>query len=232
MTTSLKLYSHESANMSIQAPNAEALRPSMKSQRLNELKNACALLADGLSGFDDLIEKYVRVEKRNRRDTPSRDCERFLEWIETEVHLTDQQRDMIVNQQSRHAVEFVALKQRIAHLRYEEILSNSQPFNKQSAQHLGQFVHMNPVHVWATFDTHTFIEDESPVPATVLFYPASGSVQTAVIDKQSEQIIRELEQGPQKLRTLLKQTPKEERETFLEAIQRLVSLKILALASS
>ncbi|WP_197442201.1 hypothetical protein [Thalassoglobus polymorphus] len=217
--------------MPIQAPTAEALRPLMKSKRLNELKDACALLADGLSGFDELIEKYVQVEKRNRRDTPNRDCERFLEWLESKVQLTDQQRDMIVNQQSRHAVEFVALKQRIAHLRYEEMLSNSQPFQKHSAQHLGELVYLNPVHVWATFDTHAFIEDESPIPATVLFYPAAGSVRTAVIDEQSEQIIRELEQGPQKLRTLLKQTPKEERETFLEAIQRLVSLKILALAS-
>ncbi len=201
------------------------------SRRLHELKNACALLADGFNEFDGMIETYVQEVPLQVRDSESRDCDRFLLWLERSVDLSDEQRDFIINQQSRHAVEFVALKQRIAHMRFQEMARGGEAIDAKSAKSLSQYVHLNPVHVWATFETHAFLDEETPVPATVLFYPANDEICTEVVGEGAKTFLRGLERGPQKLRTLIRQTPKSDRESLLETINQLVNQRVIAIAN-
>lgn len=201
------------------------------SRRLDELKNACALLADGFNEFDGMIETYVQEVPLHVRDSESRDCNRFLLWLERRVELSDEQRDFIINQQSRHAVEFVALKQRIAHMRFQEIARGGETVDLKSTKQLAKYVHLNPVHVWATFETHAFLDEETPVPATVLFYPANDEIRTAVVSENAKRILRNLERGPQKLRTLIRQTSRSERDSLLETINELISQRVIAVAN-
>lgn len=203
----------------------------MSSDRSRDLKDACSLLADGFEEFDEFIEAYIRQVPLRARDSEARDCDRFLFWLEEQVELTREQRDFITQQQSRYAVEFVALKQRIAHHRFQEMVRGNSSFNGHSASHLSQNIHLNPVHVWATYESHVFLDDEAEVPATVLFYATSSGIATAVIEDAVRRLIRELEQGPQKLRTLVKQTPKSERDALLASIAQLVQLELIALAN-
>lgn len=201
------------------------------SRRLDEIKNACALLADGFNEFDDMIETYVQEVPLHVRDSESRDCDRFLMWLKQSVELSDEQRDFIINQQSRHAVEFVALKQRIAHMRFQEMARDGEAIDIKSTKHLAKYVHLNPVHVWATFETHTFLDEETPVPATVLFYPANDEICTAVISDGAKTFLRNLERGPQKLKTLIRQTPKSDRDSLMKTINQLISQRVIAIAN-
>ncbi len=201
------------------------------SSRLDELKNACALLADGFNEFDGMIETYVHEIPLQARDSESRDCDRFLLWLEQRVELSDEQRDFIINQQSRHAVEFVALKQRIAHMRFQEMARGGESIIAKSAKHLSKYVHLNPVHVWATFETHAFLDEETPVPASVLFYPANDEIRTTVVNESAKSLLRDLERGPQKLKTLIRKTPKSDRESLLETINELIDQRVIAIAN-
>jgi hypothetical protein len=201
------------------------------SHRMDELKNSCALLADGFNEFDDMIETYVQEVPLQVRDSESRDCDRFLLWLEQCVELSDEQRDFIINQQSRHAVEFVALKQRIAHSRFQEMARDGVAIDAKSAKHLANYVHLNPVHVWATFETHAFLDEETPVPATVLFYPANDEICTAVVSEGTKTFLRNLERGPLKLKTLIRQTPKSDRESLLVMINQLIKQRVIAIAN-
>jgi len=207
-----------------------AIASETSSRRLDEIKNVCALLADGLNEFDNMIETYVREIPLRVRDSGSRDCDRFLMWLEERVELSDEQRDFIVNQQSRHAVEFVALKQRIAHTRFQEMARGCETIDAKSSKHLAKYVHLNPVHVWATFETHAFLDEETPVPATVLFYPADDEICTTVVTDGVKSLLRNLERGPQTLKTLIRQTPKLDRESILETINQLMTRGVIAIA--
>lgn len=197
-------------------------------RRVNDIKDACATLADDFQEFSGLLESYLTEVPSRASDTDRSDCERFLNWLESRSEMNDEQRDMIVDQQSRHAVEFIALQKRIAHQRFLRLLNESGPFDKNSAKHLSESVHLNPVHVWATFETQALLDGHTPVPATVLFYSTEEEVLTVVVDSRTVSLLKNLGHGPLKLRTLVRQTPKAERDSMLETIQQLVQLKVVA----
>lgn len=198
-------------------------------RRIEDIQDACATLVDRFKPFSALVESYLVDVPTQSSDTDRLDCERFLEWLESRSELTDEQRDLITDQQSRHAVEFIALQKRIAHQRFVRLLRENESFHKDSAKHLSESVHLNPVHVWATFETHALLDDCTPVPATVLFYSTEDEVLTVVVDSRAVTFLKSLEHGPQKLRSIIRQTSKADRGSLLDMIELLVELKIVAL---
>lgn len=230
MLFSLETY-RQQLNEFAQPINEFEARQNPRSQRrLRDLKHSCSLLADGFDQFDQLISRYVGDVPVISRSSDAADCYRFLQWLESRSDLTEEQRDFIVHQQSHQAVEFVALKQRLAHLRFQELLKTRTPFNPHSAEHLSQVLHLNPIHVWASFETRALLDDEQPIPATVLFYYSRDGVQMRVISEAERELIRELEQHPQQLRALIRQCPKEEREPLLQIISKLLEAELIALS--
>ncbi|MBT5020548.1 hypothetical protein N8553_03860 [bacterium] len=197
-------------------------------RRVNDIKDACATLVDDFQEFSCLVENYLTEVPSRSSDTDRSDCDRFLNWLESRSEMNDEQRDLIVDQQSRHAVEFIALQKRIAHQRFLRLLNEGGPFDKNSAKHLSESVHINPVHVWATFETQALLDGLTRVPAAVLFYSTEEEVLTVVVDSQATSLLKSLEHGSHKLRTLIRQTPKADRESMLETIEQLVNLKIVA----
>lgn len=201
-------------------------------QRFEQLKASCPALADGFEGFDFLIAVYLRECPRRPGDSETCDCNRFLRWLDEQVDLTDSQRDLVVDQLSRNAVEFVALKQKLAHVRFQQLLSASEPMSPESARHLSQFVYLHPIHVWATYESQALLDEDTNTPATVLFFPFEHQIRTVVLSDSQRALIRELEQGPQTVRSLLRSTPKADREQLLADLAKFVEMKLIALAAT
>lgn len=199
-------------------------------KRFDKLTDACELLADDFDNLDELIKTYVHEVALAAYDTGCTDCERFLIWICEREDLSPEQQDFIRCQRSRHAVEFVAVKKRLAFVRFQELLSMNERLLEELGSNGRLGVHLNPVHVWSRFETRALLDDEADVPATVMFYPVGNDVRTAVIEPEAEELIRLLDQsGVMCVRDVKKLYPHAERDAVVELIRDLAEMGIIAL---
>ena len=199
-------------------------------KRFLKLQDACELLADGFDALDELIEQYALAVPLTAYDTGCSDADRFLEWLSRHTEIDAEQRDLVVCQQSRHAIEFVALKQRLAHVRFQEMLSNNERLLRELDRNGTIQIHLNPIHVWAKFETRALLDEESTVPATVLFYPVENDIRTAVVEDDARGLIERVERTPVTMKRLLRDTPQWQRHSLMELIKDLCQLGIVALA--
>lgn len=176
-------------------------------ERFTRLQSSCALLADGFDELDEFINEYVRDVPLSAYDTDSADAERFLDWLADRTDLTDEQQDYVTSQRSRYAVEFVAVKQRLAHVRFQRLLSASASRHDELLSNRRLMLHLNPIHVWATFETRVLLDNEVSIPAPVLFYAVGREVRSAVIEPYAGVLLRDLERsGPVRVAELRRLT--------------------------
>ncbi len=196
--------------------------------RFTNLHNSCELLMAGFEALDQLMETYVHhVPLANQ--TAANDAEGFLEWLATRVDLTEEQVDLIVCQQSRHSVEFVAVRQRLAHARFQELLSNNRRLLAQLGRNRTITIHLNPVHVWATLETHVLLHEAATIPATVLFYPVGENIEGAVVEADIIPLLQHLNRRPSRLDQLSSTLPAYDRHDLIDILQELANLGIVAL---
>ncbi|MFG0333344.1 MAG: hypothetical protein ACF8TS_08290, partial [Maioricimonas sp. JB049] len=181
-------------------------------QRCRALFDACDLPADGFDQLEELIGEYVRSVPLDRRADGNSDAERFLQWLAEQEDLTDEQRDYVACQQGYRAVEFVALAQRLAHTRFQGRLL----LNEQNLPQLGRNdnieLMLNPIHVWAVFETRALIAEDEPLPASILFFPVGQEIRTVIVDPPAEELIRFLaDAGTIRSRALMRSWPHSER---------------------
>lgn len=199
-------------------------------KRFDKLTDACELLADDFENLDELIKAYIHEVPLAAYDTNCTDCERFLVWIGEREDLSPEQEDFIRCQRSRHAVEFVAVKKRLAFVRFQELLSMNDRLIEELGKNVKLSVHLNPVHVWSRFETRALLDDDATVPATVLFFPVGDDVRTAVIEPDAERMIRLLDRsGVMYVRDIRKLYPRNEREQVVDLIRDLAEMGIVAL---
>lgn len=199
-------------------------------QRALGLKGACELLADGFDDLDRYIADYIHEVPLQVGGGKAEDVERFLQWLARRDDVSEEQRDFIVCQRARQAVEFVALARRLAHARFQLLLKSScvasvpdtrpvpdltERWRKRPGySHLREelelnrrlTVHLNPVHVWATLETPALLEEGEPVPATVLFFPVGDEVRSAVVDEEVQQLVQALAHGPRRVKQIAQRT--------------------------
>ncbi len=196
--------------------------------RCESLHNACELLADGFEELSEQIEEYVRTVPRTARDTDRKDAERFLDWLAETDRLSDEQQDYVTCQLACNAVEFMALRQRLAHARFQAMLTANTPRRPLTGK---LTLYLNPVHVWTTFETQALLDDTTATPATVLFYAAGCEIRTAVIDHDAEELLRDLQRsGPISLRELHRLQSDRETATLDDLITTLCELGIVAVS--
>jgi hypothetical protein len=199
-------------------------------KRYEKLQNACELLADGLDELQDLVKQYIKEVPLAAYDTGNSDAERFLIWLDKHAELNDEQKDYVRCQRSRHAVEFVAMKQRLAHVRFQELLSMNELLVPELETNARLTVHLNPVHVWSRFETKALLGDDDASPATVLFYPVGNDIRTAVIEPECEQLIHMLEQhGVMRVKDLKKLLPQSEHPALFNLLRDLADMGMVAL---
>ena len=199
-------------------------------KRFLKLQSACELLADGFDQLDEQIDAYVASVPLSAYDTGSSDAERFLDWLEQSVDLDDEQRDFIAALRAQHAVELVAVKQRLAHVRFQELLSMNDRLLCELETNRKLRVHLNPIHVWSQFETRVLLDEGDDLPATVLFYPVGSDVRTVVVEADAEELLRDLSQTePTTVTTLLRGTPRDRHGEVLNLLRDLALLRVIAL---
>jgi hypothetical protein len=199
-------------------------------KRFEKLQDACELLADGFTDLDDEIVAYVKEVPLSSYDTGSIDAERFLDWLSGRHDLTEEQEDCVTCLRSRHAVEFVALKQRLSHLRFQELLSLNGRLLPELERNHRLVVHLNPIHVWSRFTTRALLDEDDAVPATVIFFPVGSDIRTAVVEPEAEELLRVLEQaGVLRVKDLKRLWPRTEQTTLQELVRELAEMGLVAL---
>jgi hypothetical protein len=205
--------------------------PADRETRLRAVHAACATLADGFENLEALVDEYVESVPLAVWEDEAADADSFLEWLGEQQELSDEQRDYLAWQQSHQAVGRVALKRRLAATRFRSVQAQDCPPVTSAESRTKVIVHLNPVHVWATLDTHALIGPEDSVPATVVFYASGGETQSRIVDKTQADLLRRLEHnGPTRLRDLLNSWSHEERELTLRTIDELAKAGLLAIA--
>jgi hypothetical protein len=199
-------------------------------KRYEKLQIACEVLADGLEELNDHIKQYIKVIPLAAYDSGTSDAERFLEWLTKHADLSDEQQDYIRCQRGRHAVEFVAVRQRLAHIRFQELLSMNERLLPELETNSKLTIHLNPIHAWSRFETAALLGDEEAGPTTVVFFPVGEDIRTAVIEGECESLVRLLEQqGVMRLKDLRKLLPHDEQAALPGLLRDLAEMGMIAL---
>ncbi len=210
-------------------PKVRPLNDIGNTERVSELHDGCAWLVDGFDNLDRLIRDYITEVPLAQQDGIA-DAEQFLEWLATHHELSDEQRDAIVCQQSRYTVEFLAMKKRLSNARFQELLSNNSRLLRELSHNRTIRIHLNPAHVWASLQTHEFLDESTQVPARVLFYLAGETVRGAVVPEELQLLFHKLQRGPRSLSDLRWVMPRQGDWDLLDVLRELAQLGIIALA--
>jgi hypothetical protein len=166
-------------------------------KRFDKIVGQLELLRDGFDDLDELVAAYVRRIPPAAYDLGCQDAEQFLQWLADTTKLSDVQRDYVACQRSRHAIETLARGNHQGHVRFQELAGRVE-------QTLGEWdecrqlrIWLNPIHVWAVFETAELVGDEAAPPAEVLFYADGSEIRTALLEAWGNDLVRGLEQlGP------------------------------------
>lgn len=164
------------------------------------LEKRCLKLERGLEflndAFDDLGElqhRFASTVHPSAYDTGRDDGLQFLEWLETVRRLTPEQQDVVACQRARMEIEAEARIIRPAHLRFQELLSLAEQLSPELGMNPDLQIHLNPILVWSRFVTRVFLDDASPLPADVVFFPVQRTVATAVLELEGRSLVQELQ---------------------------------------
>lgn len=161
-------------------------------KRFEKLQRQVEFVQPAFDDFDKLLESFVRELPLAAYDTGMSDGDRFLVWLESRYKLTPEQRDFVACQRSRHAVEDVGRRNRLGHVRFQELASVASELAKELNSNANLQVHLNPIHIWGRFETAALLDDDAEPPADVLFYASGNEVRTAVLEPEGQQLVHEL----------------------------------------
>jgi hypothetical protein len=161
-------------------------------KRFEKLQAQLEFVQSVFDDFESLLEAYIHELPLAAYDTGTSDGDRFLEWLESQRELTPEQRDFVVCQRSRHAVEDSGRRNRLGHVRFQELTSLTSRLAGELGSNPNLQIHLNPIHVWGRFETQVFLDDDADPPADVLFYASGNEVRTAVLEPEGQQLVHEL----------------------------------------
>lgn len=163
-------------------------------KRFDKLKDEAELLEDELENLEDFIVKYVREQPLQAYDTGTSDVANFMKWLGQEIDLTPEQRDLTVVLRSRTATEEVGRRNRMAHIRFQELRSLVEELSAELGINRSLRIRLNPVRLWAVFESTLFLdEDDDPTGGVeVLFYAFGNEVRTAVLEPEARAVMRTL----------------------------------------
>ncbi|MBI5761273.1 MAG: hypothetical protein HZA46_22405 [Planctomycetales bacterium] len=161
-------------------------------KRFEKLQVQLEFVQPAFDEFESLLETYIHEQPLAAYDTGTSDGDRFLAWLESHRELTPAQCDFVVCQRSRHAVEDTGRRNRLGHIRFQELTSLTSELAGELDSNPNLQIHLNPIHVWGCFETRVFLDDDAEPPADVLFYASSNEVRTAVLEPDGHQLVHEL----------------------------------------
>jgi len=155
-----------------------------REKRGEKLSDQLEFVAGAFDDFEHWIEVYVRQHPLAAFDTGTSDAERMLLWLLDKRPLTAEQRDYVLCQRGRHAVEELARCCRAGHLAFQK-LRRLQPHDWANQDWSLTNVHVNPVRANVTFITRALLDSKTDAPTEVLFFPDGDEVATTVLQPQA-----------------------------------------------
>ena len=153
-------------------------------KRLESLSDQLESVAGAFDDFERLIEVYVRQHPLAAFDTSASDGERMLLWLLDKRALSPVQRDYVLCQRGRHAVEELARCHRTGHVEFQR-LRRRQPTGSEYVTDPTTLLHVNPVRANATFITQALLDPRSQPPTEVLFFPDGAEIATVVLEPKA-----------------------------------------------
>lgn len=192
-----------------------------RADKLNDQLEDFADAFDEMSGF---IHRYIREVPLAAYDTGTSDTDRFVRWLPTVVELTPEQRDLVLVIRSRFAVEEAGRRNRLGHVRFQELVSLNDRLVSELPSNEGLRIHLNPMRTRAVFETGLLIgEEESPADGVeVLFFAFQTEVRTVILEPEGRALVQTLADiAPCSLLELKKQldlTTSLDEETLMEML--------------
>ncbi|WP_437226804.1 hypothetical protein SH661x_000022 [Planctomicrobium sp. SH661] len=230
----LRLYSHpQSTRHSSKAfsdCDSLELTRSVEADFLPASSLSYHMMPDCVEDQSDLLEQLIGdfIQSVPPAKSVEHEAERFVGWIEEHEQIDPEQRDLVLCLYAHRAVETAALQKRLAHARFTELLKKSQTQIPTLTRRSKVTLRLNPVHVWATFQTRVLLNPESEVPACALFYQVGREVQTAVLNGHLLELVQMLEEGSLKVSSLFAHLHPHLADDVWKALLRLIELKIVA----
>jgi hypothetical protein len=161
-------------------------------KRLEKLQKQLEFVADAFDDFDELIVHYIRALPLAAYDSGTSDGERMLVWLSEIRRLAPEQQDAVACQRARHAIENLARKNRLKHVRFHERYSLVSRWLGELETNQDLQIHLNPIRTWTRFVSAALLDDDTPPPANVLFFAVGSEVSTAVLELEGQALINEL----------------------------------------
>lgn len=150
---------------------------------VEKLRSQLEFVAGVFDDFDHWIDVYVRQHPLAAYDTGTCDAERLLLWLLDKRPLTAEQRDYVLCQRGRHAVEELARCCRAGHLAFQALRAR-QPADWVDGDWASVTLHVNPIRTNVTFITRALLDPKTDPPTEVLFFPVRNEIATAVLQPE------------------------------------------------
>lgn len=186
-------------------------------------------LSDEFDDLEVLIVSYVKEVPLAAYSTESSDAVRFLDWLASQRQLTAEQGDYVTLICSRYAVEMAGERNRMGHVRFQELRSALRDFSQEFAANPKLWIHLNPIRAWGEFHSLALLEEGDTTPCTVLFFACNNEVHTAILESPGIAVVQGLEAvGPCKLADLVHECTSLERSEIIEICSDLAETGIAA----
>lgn len=160
--------------------------------RIEKLRQRLVFLTPAFPDLADLIASYVRSLPEDAYADPVSDGESFLDWLARTQEPLPAQRDYIRCQRARHAVEEAIRKNRLGHVRFQDLRSLATSLADELETNRSLTLCLNPVRVWTELETNELLDRSAGLPAKLVFFPADGEIRTLVLDGEGLERVREL----------------------------------------
>ena len=158
-------------------------------KRFGKVLDQVELLKSAFNNLSDLVGEYIREVPLAAYDTGCSDGDRFLRWLSLTHVTTPEQQDHITCQLARHEVEMIARKNRLGHVRFQELWSMAQTLRGDVDSNPRLRIHLNPIRTSATFQTTALLDADSATPADVMFFACKREIRTSVIEMTGHEYI-------------------------------------------
>ncbi len=161
-------------------------------KRYLKLTDQTELLADLVEELEDAIVEFVKTVPLAAYDTGISDTDRFLDWFTQSRRLTDEEFDGVTCQRCRCRVEEVARSRRTEHVWFQHLRTATEAklLTVDQARVAGGILRANPIQVETVLHTRHFVDEETALPAMVLFFPVQAETRTAVIEPEADRLLQ------------------------------------------
>lgn len=176
-------------------------------KRTDKLSDQLEMFEDDFEDLPALVDRYIRSVPLAAYDTGTSDTDRFVRWLPTVVELSPEQRDLSLVVRSRFAVEEAGRRNRMSHVRFQELVSLNDRLSAELETNPKLRIHLNPIRTRAVFETGLLTgDDASGVPESgieVVFFAFQTEVRTAILEPDGRALVQTLaDVGPCRLSNL------------------------------